>query len=56
VTSISVNVPVAVEGNENTTSVVTSTDAAWLGVANATLASKPAATVKKNDRFVIEFS
>jgi hypothetical protein len=38
------------------TVVVTVSGAAWLGVANATLASKPAATVKKNDRFVIEIS
>jgi hypothetical protein len=38
------------------TDVVTVWFAAWLGVANATLASKPAATVKKSDRFVIEIS
>jgi len=41
---------------EKVTEVVTVWFAAWLGVANATLASKPAATVKKNDRFVIEIS
>jgi len=35
---------------------VTVVDPAWLGVANATLASKPAATVKKSERLVIEFS
>jgi hypothetical protein len=38
------------------TVVVTVCDAAWLGVANATLVSKPAAMVKRNDRFVIEIS
>jgi len=45
-----------VSSTENVTEVVTVCDAAWLGVANATLASRPAATVKKSDRFVIEFS
>jgi len=38
------------------TVVVTVVDPAWLGVANATLASKPAAATKKTDRFVIENS
>jgi hypothetical protein len=54
VTERSVNVPVAPAGKENTTSVVTSyTVPAWLGVVNATLASKPAARVIKNDRLRI---
>jgi len=51
VISISVAVP-PVTVND----AVVVTVPAWLGVANATLASKPAATVKKSDRFVIEFS
>jgi len=52
VISISVAVPGVVTVND----AVVVTVPAWLGVANATLASKPAATVKKSDRFVIEFS
>jgi len=51
VISISVAVP-PVTVND----AVVVTVPAWLGVANATLASKPAATVKKSERFVIEFS
>jgi len=52
VTSISVAVPPLF----TVKFAVVTTVFAWLGVANATLASKPAATVKKSDRFVIEFS
>jgi len=52
VTSISVAVPPLFTEKL----AVVTTVPAWLGVANATLASKPAATVKKSDRFVIEFS
>jgi hypothetical protein len=52
----SLTVPVAPGAKVKDTVVVTVCDAAWLGVANATLASKPAATVRKNDRFVIEIS
>jgi hypothetical protein len=52
VTSISVAVPPLFTEKL----AVVTTDPAWLGVANATLASKPAAKVKKSDRFVIEFS
>jgi hypothetical protein len=54
VTSTSEAVPGLVTLND--TVVVTVVDPAWLGVANATLASKPAATVKKSERLVIEFS
>jgi hypothetical protein len=54
VTSISVAVPGEV--TVKTAVVVTNSLAAWLGVANATLASKPAAKVIKTERFVIEFS
>jgi len=52
VTSISVAVPPLF----TVKFAVVTTVPAWLGVANATLASKPAAKVKKSDRFVIEFS
>jgi len=51
-----ISISVAVPGLVTVNDAVVVTVPAWLGVANATLASKPAATVKKSDRFVIEFS
>jgi hypothetical protein len=54
VTETSVAVPPP--DTEKETSVVIVVDPAWLGVANATLANKPAATVKNSERLVIEFS